>query len=70
VKRSAQSKLRHKEAHLSTDGEADEKILKSYRLRKSVVHKIEKVRISEGQRSGKVPSAADVLENLVLATHV
>jgi len=49
---------------------ADKKILKSYRLRQSVVKKIEKIRIAEGQRSGTVPSAADVLEKLVLAHDV
>jgi hypothetical protein len=48
----------------------DPKILKAYRLRKSAVDRIEALRIKEGQKTGKIPSAADVIENLVLATNV
>lgn len=51
-------------------GNADPKVLRSYRLRKTVIERIERLRIEEGKRCGKVPSAAAILESLVLATHV
>jgi hypothetical protein len=49
---------------------SDKKVLKSYRLKRAVLTRIEEIRLDEGKRTGKIPSAAEVLEKLVLGRNV
>jgi hypothetical protein len=52
------------------DNLSDKKVLKSYRLKRAVLTRIEEIRLDEGKRTGKIPSAAEVLEKLVLGRDV
>ena len=64
MKRSGKSDEQRKRARQGTQGETDSKVLKSYRLRKSVVLKIETIRIAEGQRAGNL-QYLPVLQNVI-----